>query len=75
MDISADNWSKYAAFHRYWWHLQMSEKFSGEMKKNQTNKQTNNTDVNREIHKQDIALIVFSGCKFCYFFFFSAALK
>ena len=51
MDISADNWSKYAAFHRYWWHLQMSEKFSGEMKKNQTNKQTILMWIEKSINK------------------------
>ena len=41
MAISAEHRSKFAALHRQWWHLHMSEKFSsGTIKPKKPNKQT-----------------------------------
>ena len=46
MAMIAEHRSKFAALHRQWWRLHMSEKFSSETNK-QTNKQTNNKDHNK----------------------------
>ena len=41
MAISAEHRSKFAALHRQWWRLQMSEKFTSGTKKKPSKKQTN----------------------------------
>ena len=41
MVMSAEQRSKFAALHRQWWRLHMSEKFSSRTKNSKTNKQTN----------------------------------
>ena len=43
MAVSAEHRSKFEAFHRLWWRLHISEKFSNGTEKTQTNKQTNKT--------------------------------
>ena len=43
MAMSAEHRSKFAALHRQWWRLHMSEKFAnGTINPKQTNKQTKN---------------------------------
>ena len=50
MAMSAVHRSKFAALHRQWWRLQMSEKFSSGTKNyKQTNKQTNKQNSYIEI--------------------------
>ena len=57
MAISAKLMSISAAFHRWWWRLSMSEKFSsGTKKPKETNKQKNGVSSGRNKNRQENGL-------------------